>query len=624
MKNLSNNIKILLIFTILTSLIFSLFVQSCKIPSDITDNWPTSTPEEQGMDSKLLSEALEFLFEQEEYEIHSLLIVRNGHIVTDVYFYPFSKNTLHNTFSVTKSIMGTLIGIAIDKGYIENINQQVLDFFPEITVTNLDIYKQSITIEDLLTMQTGFDFISKPEETAREMVMTAEDWVQFTLDLPMKEEPGTYFAYCSPGSHLLSAIIQQTTGMSAFEFAQRYLFGPLGISDVIWPSDPQSITRGFSDLYLTPYDMAKIGYLYLNGGVWDNQQIISKEWIVNATKAHVDFGDNKGYYGTQEEGYGYGYQWWTMTEYFSAIGAGGQQILVVPQENLVIVFTGGGGVTNSIKEAVSSYILPSVKSNEGIPPNPVSLDVLNKKIKQFSMSPQIKPGSVEPLPSSASKLSGERYQLDDNILGLKSFSLTFNQKTEAILHVTSSGRQTMGDTEFQWHIGLDGVERISSGILDLPAAAKGGWETDNYFSCQINEIGSYHKWLIGLHFEGDTVIFRLQDLGDVIDDYPKIVGKLIDESNNISTTSDTTPTVTVTNPSKGTNPGKPGYWVITVREGPNSDYPLLYFLDPQDTVKANGRNQSGDWLSLEGGGWVFTSAVVVQGDIDSLPVISLP
>lgn len=614
MKSLYTKINSKIIVTAIICLIFLLLVLGYGMPDEVITDWSESTPEEQGMDSELLVEALDFLAEQEDYSVHSLLIVRNGYIVTDAYFYPFAAKTMHNTFSVTKSIMATLIGIALDQGYIESIEQPVLGLFPERTVANLDANKQAMTLEDLLTMQTGFDFISQPEDTLWEMMLTTDDWVQFTLDLPMQEEPGTSFAYCGPGSHLLSAIIQQTTGMSTLDFASEYLFSPLGISDVGWPSDPQGITHGYGDLHLSPHDMAKIGYLYLNNGSWNDDQIVPVEWVTAATAVHADFENNSGY----------GYQWWILPEHYSAIGHGGQYIKVSPDRNLVIVVTGGGGITGVVDEVLSSYIFPAVKSDEPLPANPSSVASLEHLIQSLSTPPPAEPKDVPPLPEIAHIISGKTYQLEDNPFGLLSITLTFNEPDEALLSITSSGVLTMGDTEYEWLIGMDNVERFSPGTFDIPVAGKGSWETDCYFSAQIDETGSYHTWQVGLHFEGDEVICRIQDLGESVRDYPKFVGRLVEGPDVTPDSGDTDPAVTVTNPSKGTSPDKPGWWVITVRDGPGSDYDLIYFLEPGETAVAVGRNELGSWLLLDDGGWVAASAGVVTGDIEALPIVPAP
>jgi CubicO group peptidase (beta-lactamase class C family) len=131
-------------------------------------------------------------------------------------------------------------------------------------------------------------------------MQASPDWVQFTLDRPMIDEPGSRFVYCSPGMHLLSAILQQATKMTALDFARQSLFEPLGIRDVVWPADPQGVTHGWGDLYLHPHDMAKLGYLWLNHGQWEGRQIVSRAWVEDSVKVQMRTGG--------DDDYGYG--WW--------------------------------------------------------------------------------------------------------------------------------------------------------------------------------------------------------------------------------------------------------------------------------------------------------------------------
>ncbi|HII80645.1 MAG TPA: beta-lactamase family protein, partial [Methanosarcina sp.] len=155
-----------------------------------TGGWRTSTPEQQGMDSEKLAELLDYV-QENDINIHSLLVIRNGYVVTDAYFYPFSNGSVHDVASVTKSVTGTLIGIAISEEYIAGVDQPVLEFFPNRTVANVDANKKAMTLEDLLTMRSGFECVNEPYEVTLEQMEDSPDWVQFTLDLPMAEEPGT-------------------------------------------------------------------------------------------------------------------------------------------------------------------------------------------------------------------------------------------------------------------------------------------------------------------------------------------------------------------------------------------------------------------------------------------------
>ena len=335
------------------------FVATSELPSYWpTDGWQTSTPEEQGMDSEKLADMLTFI-QDEDYNIDSVTIVRNGYLVTDANFYPFQPDSKHIIHSCTKSVVSALIGIAIEQGYIENEQVPVLDLFPERTVANLTAEKEAMTLEDVLNMATGLDCQDSYLYRWRGLneMRQSQDWVQYVLDLPMAEEPGKKFEYCNGASFLLSAIIQETTGMTAFEFAEENLFSPLGISDVIWPTNPQGISIGWGELSMRPHDMAKIGYLFLNDGWWQDEQVVPVSWVEASTRKHISSR-------TLEDGYGY--QWWVNDSgMFMALGYRGQYIVVVPEEELVVVFTSDLDDSSFFvpRDLITDYILPAVKTN---------------------------------------------------------------------------------------------------------------------------------------------------------------------------------------------------------------------------------------------------------------------
>jgi CubicO group peptidase (beta-lactamase class C family) len=283
-----------------------------------TQGWLTSAPEAQGMNSGVLVAMLEEI-QRQGHSIDSVTVIRNGYLVADAAIYPYEQDTKHIIHSCTKSIVSTLIGIAIEQEYIDGVQTPVLDFFPGRSVENIDENKKSMTLEDLLTMSSGLncrDSYLYRWSGLNEM-RASSDWVQHMLDLPMAETPGTRFEYCNGASFLLSAILTETTGMSAHEFADKHLFGPLGIADVIWPTNPQGINIGWGELKMRPQDLAKIGYLYLRGGEWDGEQIVPSLWVEESTRKHIS--------GTLEDGYGY--QWWVDDSgIFMAVGYAGQFI----------------------------------------------------------------------------------------------------------------------------------------------------------------------------------------------------------------------------------------------------------------------------------------------------------
>jgi len=314
-----------------------------------TQDWRTSTPAQQGMDAGLLSQAIEVV-KQDSISLYSLLIIRNGYIVSETYFQGAAADQRREIYSCTKSFTSTLVGIAFDQGLIDGVNPTVLSFFPGRTFQNNDARKQAWTLENVLTMNTGLAWIEG--DPSYQKLSTTQDWAEYMLDLPMAAQPGKLFNYCSGCTHLLSTILQTKSGNAA-AFARKFLFDPLGIQGYTWDTDNQGIPIGGWGLKLTPREMAKLGYLYLQDGQWEGRQVISSAWVQAATQKHTNTGG----------ALGYGYQWWTYPKYgaYAALGRYGQTIFVIPGTNLIIVTTAQSEDNNDrIFSLSDNYIVPAM------------------------------------------------------------------------------------------------------------------------------------------------------------------------------------------------------------------------------------------------------------------------
>lgn len=327
------------------------------VADSTTEYWPTqgwreSTPEAQGMDSRALAAMLDAV-KAKSLDLHSLLVIRNGYIVSETYFPSFRPDTRHELYSCTKSFISTLVGIAMDKRYIDAVSRPVADFFPGRSFENRDADKQAMTLENLLTMTSGLNW-AEGDPIYRQMYVS-RDWVKFVMDMPMREPPGTKFNYCSGCSHVLSAIVRAKTGKNTCEFARQELFDPLGISNFAWDTDATGIPIGGWGLQITPRDMAKLGYLYLHQGRWDGRQIVSTAWVKIATQKHT---------GTDSQ-LGYGYQWWIYPAHgaYTALGRGGQTIFVVPDLDLIVVTTAALGGHDEIFQLIDKYIVPAARKS---------------------------------------------------------------------------------------------------------------------------------------------------------------------------------------------------------------------------------------------------------------------
>ncbi|MDP3177639.1 MAG: serine hydrolase, partial [Spirochaetaceae bacterium] len=304
----------------------------------------------QGMDAAKLDAAIGAI-RSGDTGIHSLLVVRNGYLVSETYFEGRDKDTLAEVYSVTKSVISILTGIAIDRGDIADVSRTLSDEALFGPLRDTDPLKRGIAIHDLLTMTSGLEW--SEGDAAYRSFYFSEDPAAYVLGQRMAAEPGEVFNYDSGAVHLLSIAISRGAGMETAQYARKYLFQPLGIKRFEWEQDRQGRSIGGWGLTLTPRDMAKIGYLILRGGEWEGERIVSGDWIETSTKASVvDTGSRDGLL--------YGYLWWISPELegFAALGLAGQTIFLVPTLDLVVIITastpdrGHGAIFRLLKDHI--------------------------------------------------------------------------------------------------------------------------------------------------------------------------------------------------------------------------------------------------------------------------------
>jgi CubicO group peptidase (beta-lactamase class C family) len=480
-----------------------------------TSGWRNASPESQGIDSDVLAEAVNTA-RQSGINIHSLLVVRNNYIVAEAYFFPYDGKVPHDLASVTKGITSTLIGLAIEQRKVKSVEQKALSFFSKNKIANKDARKEKITVEHLLTMSSGLNCISKGgEPTLWEMLNQANN-AQYMLDLPMVAEPGSNFVYCSGGMHLLSAIISNTTGLRAEDFAKKFLFEPINIKQAIWPLDPQFINHGFGNLHLLPRDMAKLGVLMLNQGRWDNRAIVPTEWVTNMTRSHIKTGGARDY----------GFGWWINPAGnpipFEASGRGGQQISVLPSKNSVIVLNGGGFNTSEFMK----LILPALKSDQPLPANPTAEAKLKTAISEVAKASA--PAPVPALPAIAKTISGKTFTVAANWIGLQSLTLNFPAVGDPTVRLAFIENANMNRTEKVREvrpIGLDGVLRLSpNGRYGLSVGLRGNWEDATTFVLEYDEIANLNSYKLRLSFTESGVSVQAKERTGLFDE--KFEGKI--------------------------------------------------------------------------------------------------
>ena len=356
---------------VITFLVVILFIiNSCDYcptqPRGDIFEWKTSTPSEQGLDAEQLDVALNEA--ENRSSIYSILIIRNGYIVAERYYRGYSENSSFNIRSVSKSFLSSMVGIAIENGIINNMNEKMLDYFPEYDNFDLDPRKYEITIKHLLTMQAGIDH----EHNNYSRLYGTSNWIQSAIEEPLLYNPGERHSYNTFLTHLLSGIITKTSGISTYEFGQEHLFDTLGITIQDWKQSPQGIYFGGNNMFFTTRDMAVLGYLYLNGGEINGVQIVPRDWVEESLINRMPQQQQGWSWSDLHDG-GYGYLWWLGEikgyRVFLAIGHGGQFVICFPGLDMIIATNSNAYVgwtkadenERSVLDLVANYIVPAVQ-----------------------------------------------------------------------------------------------------------------------------------------------------------------------------------------------------------------------------------------------------------------------
>lgn len=337
------------------------FFQRGSAPDDLTDDelWQYSELSAQGLDPVILNMGLAQMAQSTTRQ--SLILMRHGAIVYEAYYNGSRASDSNNIASVSKSMLSALAGIAIERGFSQTTEDRVADYLPAYFDFAPDSALQALTLHDMLTMTHG---LAWEENQASRLLNRSNDWLADILRLPMSGEPGARFNYSTGVSHVLAAALAEATGLSVCEFAHRYLFAPLGIEVEFWGLDPQGYFTGGHSVSMTARELARFGQLYLNEGRWGGEQIVPGWWVAASTSPQVDIGNNYA---------GYGYYWWLNRiagyDMYSALGAGGQILHVIPSLEVVLATTHGyrGNQRDYAEEAESyefiwNYLIPAIEA----------------------------------------------------------------------------------------------------------------------------------------------------------------------------------------------------------------------------------------------------------------------
>ena len=452
-------------------------VLAARLEAQASSSLPRSTPEQQGIASAAI---LDFVRAADSAidAMNSVIIVRYGHVVAEGWWAPYDSATPHVLYSLSKSFTSTAVGLAVAEGRF-SLDDAVLSFFPDDAPSQPSDNLRAMRVRDLLRMNTGQ--VTEPSLfLPADSTLRAASWVRRFLAHPVAFKPGTHFLYNSPATYMLSAIVQKTTGQTVLDYLRPRLFEPLGIEHQTWVASPQGISAGAYGLNVRTEDIAKLGLLYLQHGIWNGRQLLPAAWVDEATARQTSNGSSP----TSDWDQGYGYQFWRSRHGYRGDGAFGQYMLVLPQYDAVVAITSGVRDMQAVMNLVWEKLLPAM-SAAALPDNPVGRAALQAKLSSL----QVRMPQGRATAALARTISRRWYSLTENDRDLRAVSLELTSRTPALVVRTSSGETRTPLGVGSWVRSRTGYANGIEKMLAVPAAPEvalsGAWTTDSVFILKI-------------------------------------------------------------------------------------------------------------------------------------------
>lgn len=448
---------------------------------------PRCTPEEQGVPSKALIELFDSLHAIPGTDIHSMIVMRHGKVVGEFYPAPFGPEYQHTQYSSSKTLVSMAVGIAIDENRLR-LEDRVANFFIDYLPDTVSVRLADMTVRDLLTMTSGI----KPDWAMRSR---GTEWIKTFLSKPVTNEPGEVFAYDSMVTYMLSAIVQKVTGKKTLDYLKEKLFTPMNITKVNWEESPEGVNTGGWGLHIQSESLAKVGQMWLQGGVWKGEQLISKEWIDQMSAKQVNGGD-----------YGYGFQTWQCA-YPTAVradGALGQYLIVVPEKDVVIVLTEASFTNGKHQRGlIWNRFLPSL-SDEPLPANG-DYEVLKQKVATYQLEI---PAGKSVSSSLLKKVAGKKIVIPQNRYGWS--EVYFSQSVLGMMMtiVKSDGTCYLQPLGYQKWLRNEivGLPPYSINPIDWHLGLEGPFYASGAYGCEKNGLNiniHYVNWVSSLYMNWD-------------------------------------------------------------------------------------------------------------------------
>lgn len=474
-----------------------------------TQSLPRSTPEAEGISSSAIIKFIES-FSKDKHEQHSFMILRHGKVISEGWWAPYAADIKHSMYSVSKSWTSTAIGFAVDEKRI-SVSDKVISFFPEYANLIDSPYVRDLKIKDLLTMSVGNE-----KEPTGLVVSSSEDWVKVFLKYPIKYAPGSKFLYNTAATFMLSAILQKVTGQTLMQYLEPRLFQPLGIRGIDWEENLNGVNTGGWGIRVKTEDMAKLGLLYLNQGVYNGQKILSKEWVAEATSLQIlqDPSASASKKDSSDWLQGYGYQFWrSRHNAFRGDGAFGQYIVMMPEHDAIVIITSESLDLQDDLNMIWEHLLPAFQKGS-LPEDPNTLALLKEKTSGLKLAipaSKVKKGDK--------KLFNHRFSLEKNSLNFEAINIKLNHNELEMMVTMADGKQHIfkmmqgewesGETELLGPYLLRGAKVSFDKIAPFKTESAYRWIDDHTIEMTIRYIESPHHWTMILKRDGSSLNMKV-------------------------------------------------------------------------------------------------------------------
>lgn len=509
----------------ISTLSLAIINQAVLAKSDLGE-LPRGIAEAEGFDSEAILNFLDAI-KTSGLEWHSFMLVKNGKVISEAWWKPFASANKHTLYSLSKSFTSTAIGILIDEGKL-TVNEPVIKFFPDELPQEISENLKNMTVKHLLTMNTGHNTDTMPEFRRFEN----QTWIKSFLNHPVIHKPGSHYLYNTGATYMLGAILHKITGQTLEQFLQPRLFAPLNIIGYDWEKSPQGLNTAGYGLRVSTEDIAKFGQLYLQKGKWNGKQIISENWVEEASKAQTT-----SQAGNNDWAQGYGYQFWRCKPgFYRGDGAYGQFCMIMPEYNTVLVMTCESFNLQKTMDIAYENLLPGIR-HKALPTNNLAQNKLKNEIAKLNIL--VPKGSKAS--SLAQKYSDKIFKINSNQFGITEIGFGLFENAGFLRINKGNGFEKIG---FGWEKWLVNANKTTNPFTEQPKAktptsavtfriaSTATWLNDSTLQINFKFVDQVHgDKLICVFIENNVEISLLNSVAEnnknTVDKREKINGTMI-------------------------------------------------------------------------------------------------